>query len=79
MQLVPTIMTACPFGSADAAQRCADDVAAAMAAQPVSPLALLTGSAPVFSVEALPDDTPYGPWFAVKVQVGAEVRYIADN
>ncbi|UTC28481.1 hypothetical protein GURKE_04790 [Brevundimonas phage vB_BpoS-Gurke] len=77
MQLVDKITAACPFGLEKAAQRVADEVKAAYDAAPC-PLSRAFGRSPIITVVPLPPETPYGPWWAVQVQAGAEIRYIAN-
>lgn len=77
MHLVTTADKAVPFGLEASAQSNAADIAATLAATPLNPLASAFGAVPVLSVE--PFEAPYGPWWVIKVQVGAETRYIADD
>lgn len=80
MNLVSDMMKAVPFGLESSAQVNAESIAADLTAAGVgaSPLERLTGSTPVLDVVPLPDDTPYGPWWVIRVRVGAETRYIAN-
>ena len=77
MQLVSDINKAVPFGLESSAQKNANELAELIAPINAQPLTQMTGEAKL-DVVPLPEDTPYGPWWVIRVTCGAEVRYIAN-
>lgn len=79
MQLVNDITKACPFGLQSSALENAAMVAKACESErdAFAVARSLGGASP--SIQVIPYDAPYGPWWVIQVTVGASVGFIADD